>query len=193
MKCPGRLGGGIEPAEVRTVGDDRYLGRWRPELDEAVGERVVDGQDGRREGDRGSFLGAQRAVPGPARGTREAEPEELRHRLVEIEDDRRPDEPQRQGGEDEGVGQAVDLDDRVAPPAMGAQERPAARTKNAPYSPRYVPMPAPWWRWTSRRTTRTPSIDASGASSGRRSEKTSTGRPAATSASASRRTRGSSS
>ena len=54
---------------------------------------------------------------------REAHPEELRHRLVEVEDDRHAGQPEGQRGEHERVGEGVDLDQRVAAPAVRARQR----------------------------------------------------------------------
>lgn len=55
----------------------------------------------------------------------EAAPEELGHRLVEVEQQRHPGKPQRNGGEGQEVGQAVDLDEPVATAAVGPGEGPA--------------------------------------------------------------------
>ncbi len=57
-----------------------------------------------------------------ARGKRD--PEELRHRLVEVEEERDADQPERQRREREEVRRGVDLDERVAAAAVGAGEGP---------------------------------------------------------------------
>ena len=55
----------------------------------------------------------------------EAAPEELGHRLVEIEQEGHAGEPQRQRGKREEVRQAVDLDEGVTAAPMGAGQGPA--------------------------------------------------------------------
>ncbi len=84
---------------------------------------VVDRDDGTGEADGSRFLGTQERVPDPARPAAEPAPEELRHRLVEIEDHRDADQPQRQRREHQEVRQRVDLDEPVAPPGVGAGQR----------------------------------------------------------------------
>ena len=58
------------------------------------------------------MTGAPRTPPEPAA-------KELGHRLVEIQDDRHADKPERHGGEDQEVRQRVDLDETVVPSAVG--------------------------------------------------------------------------
>ena len=148
----------------------------------------------RRERDRHPLLQQQQAVGDRVRGAREAAPEELRHRLVEVEEDRHADEPERQAANDEEVRQGVDLDQRRSaaadgrgraptPPGRGTRgTRPGSRRARRPGGagrrgggPDAVEDPV------GRRRRR---------GAGRRRRPA---RPAATSASASRRTRGSSS
>ncbi len=62
---------------------------------------------------------------------REAGPEELGHRLVEVEDDLHPAELERERGEHEEVRQAVDLDHAVVTASMGAGRRPARPDEEA--------------------------------------------------------------
>ena len=69
-------------------------------------------------------LHSEQAVDDRVRGAREARPEELRHRLVEVEQDRDADEPERQAGEREQVRRGVDLDQRVAPPRIRPGQGP---------------------------------------------------------------------
>ena len=108
----------------------------------------------------------------------EPAPEELGHRLVQVEDHRHARQPHRQRREDEEVRQGVDLHQAVAPSSVGGGQRePGTRTRKARYSRMYVPSPAPWWRCTPRRCTWTPSSTSAAGSPGRRSANTSTGRP----------------
>ena len=55
---------------------------------------------------------------------READAEELRHRLVEIEDDRHAEQPQRERGKDEEIGRRMDLDDPEPLAAVEPDGRP---------------------------------------------------------------------
>jgi hypothetical protein len=55
----------------------------------------------------------------------EAHPEELGHRLVEIENQGNASEPEREGGKGQEIWQAVDDDDGVTTPALRPDRRPA--------------------------------------------------------------------
>ena len=109
----------------------------------------------RRERDRDPLLQQQQAVDDRVRGAREARPEELRHRLVEVEQDRDADEPERQRRRTRGSpaacgpGRARSAAGGCAPgqrpttPGRGTRGTRAGTSRG----------PAPWWRWTSRRWT----------------------------------------
>ena len=188
------MGGRIESLERRAVDDDRDLVGRHAQPDESVAHRLVDGQRRRREGDRQPLLEEEQAVGDRVRGLREAASEELRHGFVQVQDDRHADEAQRERREHEVVRQRGHLGQGEPLAPMGPDRRPAGRrTRKSPYSARYVQRLAPWWRWTSSRRIRTPFSSPSASSPGRRRPRTRTGRPEATTASASRRTRGSSS
>jgi len=98
---PLRVPPGVEPGENGPVVDDGKLPGGDPEGQEPLvaGLRHRDGAGRRRDRETlccrepGDQEGAGR--PGPAG------PEELRGRLVEVEDDRDPEEAKGQGGEDE--------------------------------------------------------------------------------------------
>ena len=75
--------------------------------------------------DREALLDHEQAMEDRVRGTREAHPEELGHRLVQVDDQRDARDPQGQPGEDQEVGQGMDLEDGEVPPALGPGHGPA--------------------------------------------------------------------
>ena len=117
--------GRVEPFERRAVDDDRHLVGRDPEPHQPVPHRLVDGEHVRRERDRQPLLEEQQPMAERVRRPREAAAEELRHRLVEVEQDRDADEAQRQGREHEEVGQRVDLDERESVAAMELDRCPS--------------------------------------------------------------------
>ena len=136
-----------------------------PEPEQPVGHRRVDGEDAvRRGGSRSAPASRSRPVGERVRGAREAHPEELRHRLVEVEDHRHAGEPERQRGEHEEVRQACGPGRARSGAADGRASRPGGPDEEREVLAQVAPRPAPWWRWTSRRWTRTPSSQPSAAS-----------------------------
>ena len=77
------------------------------------------------ERDRQALLEQQQAVGDRVRGLGEPASEELRHRLVQVEDDRHADEPERQGREHEVVRERRDLGQGEPFPPMRTRRRPA--------------------------------------------------------------------
>jgi hypothetical protein len=89
------MGADVEPPERRAVDHDRGLGRRNPEPHESVAHRRVDRDRRARQRDRQPLLQQQQAVDEAVRGPGESTPEELRHRLVEVEQHWHADQAQR--------------------------------------------------------------------------------------------------
>ncbi len=108
--CPGPGG---EVARVRSVHNDFDLsGRGVPGEKE-VADPPVDGDDGIGVGQGGPLDEHEKREEGrPGRDTVEAL-EELRRDVVHVEEHAGPQDLRDEGGEDQKVGQVVDLDDRV--------------------------------------------------------------------------------
>ena len=120
-----RVGARIEPHDRGRVADDVDLVARDAQPDEPVRHRGIDGHDGGGDRDRCPLLDEEGLVGERVRRAREPAPEELRHRLVQVEQERDTGEPQRERREREEIRQAVDLDEPVPPAAVGAGELPA--------------------------------------------------------------------
>ena len=127
-----RVGGRVEAGERGHVAHDAHLPRGDPHREDARGERVVHDEDRRGDGDREPLLRDEKGVDERVRGTGEAAPEELGHRLVEVDEERDADEPEGERSEGEEVRDRVDLDEGVAPPRLRPRRRgrmPKTRNK----------------------------------------------------------------
>ena len=112
---------------------------------------------------------------------------------MEIEDDRHPDDAERERGKDEEVGQGVDLDETVAAsPVCAGQGQPGADEKRQVLT-EICAEPGTLVALDAQPADGDAIEDLVGRIVARRRANTSTARPVATIASASRRTRGSSS
>ena len=127
----GRMSGRVEHRERRRVERDRDLVRRHPPPHEPLAERVVHGQGGAGEPDGEAFLEQQHGEREASARGGEAAPEELRHCLVEVEDDGHARQPQRQGREHEEVGDRFVILAEVAdhPHQMHAHHVPAERRR----------------------------------------------------------------
>ena len=88
-------------------------------------EGVVHGHHGTGVATCEPLLHLEQPAPDPPASAAKAAPEELRHRLVQVEDDGHTGQSEWRGREDEEVRQRMDLDEREAPPYVGARQRDA--------------------------------------------------------------------
>ncbi len=191
---PGRVGRGVEPRERRAVDDDRDLVRPDAQAEQPVAHRRIDRQRPRRDGDRQALLEQEQAVEGGIDGTWKALLEELRHRLVEIEDERHARQPERQRCERQEVRQRMDLDEPEPMPSMEAGGRPRRAGEELEVLAQVDAEPGSLVALDVEPVEPDARHQCPAAAwPGRRRPSTTTGRPVATSDSASRRTRGSSS
>ena len=175
----------VEPGERRAVEQDRDLVGGNADRDEPSGKGIVDRDRSAGHADGQALLEDEQTMDERVRDAREAHPEELRHRLVEVDHERHPDEPERQPGEDEEVRQRVDLDERVAPPAVGPGHGPAGPEQEGQVLAQVRAQPGALVTLDVEPMDVDPVDDGIRCVAGRRSAKTSTGRPRATSDSAS--------
>ena len=113
---------GVEAGEVGRVAHDVDLVGRDADVTEPLGEGVVDRDGSAGGGEREPLLEPERHLRGRARGAREACPEELGHRLVQVEDHRDAGQPEVQRPEHQEVGQGVDLDERIPAPPVGLRD-----------------------------------------------------------------------
>ena len=187
------LAAGSNRASDGTLGTIVSFSGRDAQPEEPVAERLVDRDDGARVARRQPLLQPEDRPRDPAEPRMEAAPEEDRHRLVQVEDHGDADHPERQRREDEEVGQRVHLDQAVAAPGVGADEREPGAEEEGQVLGQVDAEPGALVALDAEPADRDARDRLRAGSDGRRSAKTSTAWPAAASASASRRTRGSSS